>query len=204
MAESSTVVVASEPKPILHKTFWLAVIAVAVVLIATVLLLPNKPDVFGGYSTRQLAYLLAVFYIAGLESGLSGFGFSGVAAASLALLPPILGTPLLQSLSTANQLVSIGELKKDMPKTLKSLGRAPGPYILGGRRITKKKSKLLSNLPATQLMLIFGSICCSTRCIRYSGQPHFRSTVVAVLSPESSLVSSAGRWAVLPPFPGQP
>jgi uncharacterized membrane protein YfcA len=158
MAKGSTVAVVSGPKAILHKTFWLIVVAVAIVLIATVLLLPNQPNVFGGYSTRQLAYLLAVFYIAGLESGLSGFGFSGVAAAALALLPPILGTPLLQSLSTANQLVSIGELKQDMPKTFTQFWQGPGPYILGGLAGTPIGVWLLTHLPAAQLMLIFGSI----------------------------------------------
>jgi len=158
MAEGSTVVIVSKPKPTSRKTLWLFVIAVAAVLVTIVLLLPNKSNVFGGYSTRQLAYLLAVFYIAGLESGLSGFGFSGVAAAALALLPPILGTPLLQSLSTANQLVSIGELKKDMPKSLKEFWAGPGPYILGGLAGTPIGIWLLTHLPATQLMLIFGSI----------------------------------------------
>jgi uncharacterized membrane protein YfcA len=157
VADGSAVAV-SEAKPTSHKTFWLLVIVVAVVLVTTVLLLPNKPNVFGGYSTRQLAYLLAVFYIAGLVSGLSGFGFSGVAAAALALLPPILGTPLLQSLSTANQLVSIGELKKDMPKTLQEFWAGPGPYVIGGLVGTPIGVWLLTHLPATQLMLIFGSI----------------------------------------------
>ena len=157
MAEGSAAIV-SEPRPTSHKMFWLIVIALAAVLVTTVLLLPNKPNVFGGYSTRQLAYLLGVFYIAGLESGLSGFGFSGVAAAALVLLPPILGTPLLQSLSTANQLVSIGELKKDMPKSLKELWAGPGPYILGGLGGTPLGVWMLTHLPATRLMLIFGSM----------------------------------------------
>src|SRR5580704_6453059 len=132
MAETSAGVIVSEPKQGSHKTFWMTVIVVAVVFVAVVLLLPNWPNVFGGYSTRQLGYLLGVFYIAGLESGLSGFGFSGVAAAALALIPPILGTPLLQSLSTANQSVSIGELKKDMPKSWKDFWGGPGFYIVGG------------------------------------------------------------------------
>src|SRR5262245_47649885 len=61
MADSTQAIV-SESKPRSHKTFWLFVIAVAAVLVTTVLLLPNTPNVFGGYSTRQLAYLLAVFY----------------------------------------------------------------------------------------------------------------------------------------------
>jgi len=170
MAEGSVVVV-SEARPTSHKNFWLLVIAVAAVLVTIILVLPNKPNVFGGYSTRQLGYLLGVFYIAGLESGLSGFGFSGVAAAALALIPPILGTPLLQSLSTANQLVSIGELKKDMPKSWREFWAGPGFYILGGLVGTPIGVWLLTHLPAQQLMLIFGSI-----LVLYSLYSLFRPT----------------------------
>ena len=158
MAEASTAVIGSEARPAGHKTFWTVVIAVAVAIVTIVLLLPNNPNVFGGYSTRQLAYLLSVFYIAGLESGLSGFGFSGVAAAALALIPPILGTPLLQSLSTANQSVSIGQLKKDMPKSWKEFWAGPGFYIVGGLAGTPIGVWLLTHLPAQQLMLMFGSL----------------------------------------------
>jgi uncharacterized protein len=157
MAQGSPVIV-SETKPASHKTLWLVVIGVAVVLLTTVLILPNTPDVFAGFSTRQLAFLLSVFYIAGLESGLSGFGFSGVAAAALALLPPILGTPLLQTLSTANQAVSIGELRKDMPKSWKEFWAGPGFYIVGGLAGTPVGIWMLTNLPARQLTLMFGSI----------------------------------------------
>ena len=171
MAEGSAAVMVSESKPASHKTFWMIVIAVAIVFVTLVLLLPNKPNVFGGYSTRQLGYLLGVFYIAGLESGLSGFGFSGVAAAALALIPPILGTPLLQSLSTANQLVSIGELKKDMPKSWKEFWAGPGFYIVGGLAGTPIGVWLLTHLPASKLMLMFGSI-----LVLYSLYSLFRPT----------------------------
>src|SRR5690349_17733243 len=57
MADGSTAVIDSKPKPISRTSLWLFLIAVAAVLVTTVLLLPNKPNVFGGYSTRQLAYL---------------------------------------------------------------------------------------------------------------------------------------------------
>src|SRR5579862_8595344 len=182
MAEGSTVAIVSKPKPTSRKTLWMFVIAVAAVLVTVVLLLPNKANFFGGYSVRQLAYLLAVFYIAGLESGLSGFGFSGVAAAALALLPPILGTPLLQSLSTANQLVSIGELKKDMPKSLKEFWAGPGPYILGGLAGTPIGVWLLTHLPAAQLMLIFGSL-----LVLYSLYSLFRPTAFQINGGDSPI-----------------
>ena len=182
MSEGSTVIAVPNPKPTSHKTLWLFVIAVAVLICTTVLLLPNTPNVFGGYSTRQLAYLLAVFYIAGLESGLSGFGFSGVAAASMALLPPILGTPVLQSLSTANQLVSVGQLKKDMPKSLKEFWAGPGPYILGGLAGTPIGIWLLTHLPAAQLMLIFGSL-----LVLYSLYSLFKPTAIRIKGGGSSI-----------------
>jgi uncharacterized protein len=166
MAEASTTVrpeataapARPDVKPARHEKFWGIVIGVAVIYVATVLLLPNTPNVFGGYSTRQLGYLLGVFCIAGLESGLSGFGFSGVAAAALALIPPILGTPLLQSLSTANQSVSVGQLRKDMPRTWKDFWAGPGFYIVGGLAGTPIGVWLLTHLPAKQLMLMFGSM----------------------------------------------
>src|SRR5262245_33201758 len=177
MAEA---VIVSEVRPASHKTFWTVVIAVAAGLVAIALLLPNKPDVFGGYSTRQLCYLLGVFYIAGLESGLSGFGFSGVAAAALALIPPILGTPLLQSLSTANQSVSIGELKKDMPRSWKEFWAGPGFYIVGGLAGTPIGVWLLTHLPALQLMLMFGSI-----LVIYSLYSLFRPTGLQISGGDS-------------------
>ena len=177
MAEASTAVVVSEARPASHKTFWTVVIGVAVVLVTIVLLLPNKPNVFGGYSTRQLGYLLGVFYIAGLESGLSGFGFSGVAAAALALIPPILGTPLLQSLSTANQSVSIGQLKKDMPKSWKEFWAGPGFYIVGGSGGNADRS--LAAYPFAGAAIdadVRFDPRDSTRSILCSSQPLFRSS----------------------------
>ncbi len=60
------------------------------------------------------AALVAILATSALMSGLSGFGFSAIGAFCLWLLPPTLGVPLLMSLSTANQLMSIGQLKADM------------------------------------------------------------------------------------------
>src|SRR5579862_6437642 len=93
-----------------HKFLWFTIGVVVALLIAATFLLPNSANLVAGFSLRQVIYLESVFYFAGLMSGLSGFGFSGVGAASLVLLPPVLGTPLLQALSTANQLLSVGQL----------------------------------------------------------------------------------------------
>src|SRR5262245_56536999 len=150
--------VAPTQQPASHKKFWTIVIGAIAIYVITFLLLPNTPNVYRGWSTRQLGYLLGVFYIAGLESGLSGFGFSGVAAAALAMIPPILGTPLLQTLSTANQAVSVGQLRKDMPRSWKDFWSGPGFYIVGGLAGTPIGVWMLTHLPAQQLMLMFGSI----------------------------------------------
>ena len=61
-----------------------------------------------------MVMLLSVLGTAGLVSGLSGFGFSAVGAAILVLLPPAKGVPLLMALSTANQLLSLRELRDEM------------------------------------------------------------------------------------------
>ena len=68
-----------------------------------------------GFSPETLAALLVIVGASALMSGLSGFGFSAIGALSLLLLPPKLGVPLLMALSAANQLLSIRQLRADMP-----------------------------------------------------------------------------------------
>ena len=153
----ATAGVISQGKPS-HKSLWLLV-AAAVALVATAaILLPNRANVLAGFSLRQIVFLEGVFFFAGLMSGLSGFGFSGVGAASLVLLPPVLDTPLLQALSTVNQLLSVSQLSKDMPKSWKSFWAGPGPYIVGGLPGSVIGIWLLTHLPAKQLMVGFGSL----------------------------------------------
>ena len=57
---------------------------------------------------------------------------SAIGALCLWLLPPKLGVPLLMSLSTANQLLSIGQLKADMRPLRDWWPDGPAPYLLGG------------------------------------------------------------------------
>jgi uncharacterized protein len=146
------------PKKGSHKALWLSVAAVLALVIVVTLLLPDTADVVAGFSLRQIVFLEVVFFFAGLMSGLSGFGFSGVGAASMVLIPPILDTPLLQSLSTANQLLSVGQLKQDMPHSWKAFWEGPGPYIIGGLPGSVIGIWLLTHLPARELMVVFGSI----------------------------------------------
>jgi len=152
----ATVVV--DKKGASHKNLWFFVSAAVALLAAITLLLPNIPNLLVGFSLRQLVFLELVFFFAGLTSGLSGFGFSGVGAASLVLLPPVLGTPLLQALSTANQLLAVGQLSKDMPRSWKAFWAGAGPYIVGGLPGSVVGIWLLTHLPARQLMIVFGSL----------------------------------------------
>src|SRR5262249_39611923 len=137
---------------------WLLVASAFALVVAVAYLVPNQPNVLAGFSLRQIIYLECVFFFAGMMSGLSGFGFSGVGAASLVLIPPVLGTPLLQSLSTGNQLLAVGQLSKDMPKSWKTFWAGPGPYIVGGLPGTVLGIWLLTHVPARQLMILFGSL----------------------------------------------
>src|SRR5437762_1931003 len=86
-----------------HRGLWLLLAATVIVAAVVTALLPNSHNAVAGYSLRQVVALELILFVAGLTSGLSGFGFSAVGAASLVLLPPVLGVPLLQALSTANQ-----------------------------------------------------------------------------------------------------
>ena len=69
-----------------------------------------------GFSPAQIALLVAILAASALMSGLSGFGFSAVGALCLIVLPPKLGVPLLMTLSAANQVMSLRQLKADMKK----------------------------------------------------------------------------------------
>ena len=77
--------------------------------------------------------LALILFMAGLMSGLTGFAFSAIGALTLFLLPPITAVPLLQALSACNQMLSLGKLRKEMPKTWREWWPGgPGPAILGG------------------------------------------------------------------------
>ena len=71
-----------------------------------------------GFHLWQIFTICGILLFSGLMSGLSGFGFSAVGAVCLLLIPPKLAVPLLMALSTANQFMSIGQLKEDMPKSV--------------------------------------------------------------------------------------
>jgi uncharacterized membrane protein YfcA len=112
-----------------------------------------------GFAVWQVFLIAVILFFSGLMSGLSGFGFSAVGALCLLLIPPKIAVPLLMALSTANQLLSVGQLREDMPHSLKECWpKGPVPAILGGICGVPVGIWLLNHLPATQLMVTFGII----------------------------------------------
>jgi hypothetical protein len=137
-------------------TLWLAA-ALAIVAVAWLIsLCPTTPNAVAGLSLRELVSVMMIVFVSGVMSGLSGFGFSAVGAASLLFLAPVLQVPLFQALSTGNQLFSIRELRDEMPKSMKELWAGPGPCMLGGAVGVPIGIWLLFHLPAARLMAVFG------------------------------------------------
>jgi uncharacterized membrane protein YfcA len=155
MATLATASASAEKKS--HKMLWLLAAAAIAIVIVITLLLPNNTDLVAGLSTREMVAIEAILFLSGLMSGLSGFGFSAVGAACLLFIPPITEAPLLQTLSTGNQLLSVEQLRADMPKTWKAFWAGPGFCILGGIPGAFAGIWMLSHLPAKQLMTVFGS-----------------------------------------------
>ena len=85
-----------------------------------------------GLNPTAAAAIALVLFLAGVVSGLSGFAFSAVAAGILWLLPPLQAVPLIMLLSTCNQLLSVGALRKEL--VLRSTAEREGAlaYIAGG------------------------------------------------------------------------
>ena len=85
-----------------------------------------------GFNPAAVAVVALVLFLAGVVSGLSGFAFSAVAACILWLLPPLQAVPLIMLLSTCNQLLSVGDLRKEV--VLRSTAEREGAlaYIAGG------------------------------------------------------------------------
>jgi uncharacterized membrane protein YfcA len=140
-----------------HKTLWLSVTAIVAVGVAVTFLLPNTPNAVLNFSLREVIAIEAILFLSGLMSGLSGFGFSAVGAATLLFLEPVLQAPLLQTLSTGNQLLSVEQLRADMPKSWKGFWEGPGFCIVGGLPGAYIGIWMLAHLPAQLLMTVFGS-----------------------------------------------
>jgi uncharacterized protein len=107
------------------------------------------PLVDGGLSLGAVLFVSVVLFLAGVVSGLAGFAFSAVAACVLWLLPPLQAVPLIMLLSTCNQLLSIGKLRREI--TLLSTPEREGalPYIIGGLAGVPAGVALLRGLPTS-------------------------------------------------------
>jgi uncharacterized membrane protein YfcA len=113
--------------------------------------------VFDGFSYSTIAWLVLILAASGIMSGLSGFGFSAIGALCLILLPPKLGVPLLMTLSAANQILSLGQLKADMKPIREWWPAGPAPYLLGGLVGVPIGLAILTSLPSGPLMEVFGA-----------------------------------------------
>jgi len=118
-------------------------------------LLSNLPP---EVSPPALVALIVILVVSAVMSGLSGFGFSAIGALSLWLLPPTLGVPLLMTLSSANQLMSLGQLKADLRPVREWWPDGPAPYLLGGLAGAPLGLTILHVLPTTTLMAVFGGL----------------------------------------------
>lgn len=127
--------------------------------------------------------LAVILGLSGLMSGLSGFGFSAIGALCLWLLPPKLGVPLLMSLSTANQFMSLGQLKADLKPLKEWWPDGPGPYLLGGLVGVPVGLTILHSLPTATLMAVFGGF-----LVVYA--------IYSMLKPEGLHVDAKGGWPV--------
>jgi uncharacterized protein len=112
-----------------------------------------------GFTLPHFLAVAGILFLAGFMSGLTGFAFSAIGGAILVFIPPLLGVPLLQGLSATNQMLSIGQLRKQMPKTAKEWWPyGPGPCILGGLAGVPLGIWVINNLPAAKLMIAFGGM----------------------------------------------
>lgn len=111
-----------------------------------------------GMPFGMTAALMAILMVSAVMSGLSGFGFSAIGAISLWFLPPTLAVPLLMALSTANQLLSVHQLKADMKPIREWWPDGPGPYVAGGLLGAPAGVWLLTSLPTATLKVSFGVI----------------------------------------------
>lgn len=136
-----------------------------------------------GLSLGNGLVLVSILGASAVMSGLSGFGFSAIGALCLWFLPPTVGVPLLMTLSTANQLMSLGQLKADMKPIRDWWPDGAAPYLLGGVIGVPVGLAILHSLPTSMLMVIFGGFL-------------FIYAAYSILKPERLRVSLDANWFV--------
>ena len=142
--------------------------------------LPSLPS---GFSTLDIGLVLIILGLSALMSGLSGFGFSAIGALCLWIIPPKLGVPLLMSLSCANQLMSLGQLKAELKPLRDWWPQGPAPYLLGGCVGVPIGLMILQSLPTLTLMAVFGVI-----LLAYA--------IYAVVKPDNAHLTRAEGWGL--------
>jgi uncharacterized membrane protein YfcA len=138
------------------KSMWIPVALLFLALVVVAYAARNSGTAVAGLSVGELISIGLILFLSGLMSGLSGFGFAAVGAGCLLFIEPMTEAPLLQTLSTCNQFLSLKQLREDMPKSWTAFWEGPGFCILGGMPGSFVGIWMLSHLPAGQLMKIFG------------------------------------------------
>jgi uncharacterized membrane protein YfcA len=102
---------------------------------------------------HPLAALAAIYGVAAVLSGLSGFGFSAIGCLSFALLAPELAVAMLMALSLLTQLSGAAALRDDLRRHVMPWRRRDGvlPYLAGGIAGLPIGLTLLSGLALGQL-----------------------------------------------------
>ena len=144
-------------KPI-GKSMWMPIAILFLALVVVAYAARNHGTAVTGLSAEELVSIELILFLSGLMSGLSGFGFSAVGAGCLLFIEPITEAPLLQTLSTCNQCLSLKQLREDMPKSWNAFWEGPGFCILGGLPGAFVGIWMLSHLPAEQLTKVFGTL----------------------------------------------
>ena len=107
------------------------------------------PPLTGGPGLGAILFITAVLFVSGVVSGLAGFAFSAIAACVLWLLPPLQAVPLIMLLSTCNQMLSIGKLRREIVLIGDDEREGALPYIIGGLAGVPLGVALLRGLPVS-------------------------------------------------------
>jgi len=111
-----------------------------------------------GVSPLHAGLSVVIFALSALIGGISGFGFSGLAASTFWVLPSDMVVPLMMALSVANQLVSFMQVREEISPLRDWWPAGPAPYILGGLVGVPVGVEILHILPKTGLLISFGAL----------------------------------------------
>jgi uncharacterized protein len=118
------------------------------------------PGTFPVSDVAVLVTCAAIYGVAAIFSGLSGFGFSAIGALTLCFLPPSLAVSMLMLLSLITQAMSFSNLWREMRDQGGAWHRRDGviPYCAGGALGMPIGLKILVAADANLLMGAFGAL----------------------------------------------